>query len=329
MAINPTHVVMGRNIAASGSLAGEMKVAAISGSTGLTLNQMLIRLDDNATDLLGDAASAYNTLGKIEDVVIANDAALRGNSASAYDDLGKIEDFIIALQADVDANELASDSAESALDVRLDVIEHASGVGSIAKAQADAQAFATTSINNLIDGAPGALDTLNELAAALGDDASFGTTVTNSIAAVQADVNANEVVFDAILGVGGASNLGAFTGVSIADAQTVKQALQALETKAEADAVHMGNLVTLSGVAEDAAHLGSFTGTSIQDDRTVKQALQELETKADGQTTDLDLASGFHVESGAGVYKLGWGSGKPRVSFSISGADVTMSVDVE
>ena len=40
----------------------------------------------------------------------------------------------------------------------------------------------TTAINNVIDSAPGALDTLNELAAALGDDASFSTTVTNSIA---------------------------------------------------------------------------------------------------------------------------------------------------
>lgn len=43
-------------------------------------------------------------------------------------------------------------------------------------------ASVTTSINNLIDAAPGALNTLNELAAALGDDANFSTTMTNSIA---------------------------------------------------------------------------------------------------------------------------------------------------
>ena len=42
--------------------------------------------------------------------------------------------------------------------------------------------YVTTQINNLINGAPGALDTLNELATALGNDASFSTTVTNSIA---------------------------------------------------------------------------------------------------------------------------------------------------
>ena len=43
-------------------------------------------------------------------------------------------------------------------------------------------AFVAGEINSLIDAAPGALNTLNELAAALGDDASFSTTVTNSIA---------------------------------------------------------------------------------------------------------------------------------------------------
>ena len=42
-------------------------------------------------------------------------------------------------------------------------------------------ASVTTSINNLIDAAPGALNTLNELAAALGDDANFSTTMTLSL----------------------------------------------------------------------------------------------------------------------------------------------------
>ena len=45
------------------------------------------------------------------------------------------------------------------------------------------ETYVTTQVNNLIDAAPGTLDTLNELASALGDDANFSTTVTNSIAA--------------------------------------------------------------------------------------------------------------------------------------------------
>ena len=43
-------------------------------------------------------------------------------------------------------------------------------------------AYVRTEVSNLVASAPSALDTLNELAAALGDDAAFSTTVTNSIA---------------------------------------------------------------------------------------------------------------------------------------------------
>ena len=49
-------------------------------------------------------------------------------------------------------------------------------------ADAATKTYVDTSISNLVAAAPGALDTLNELAAALGNDASFSTTVTNSIA---------------------------------------------------------------------------------------------------------------------------------------------------
>lgn len=44
------------------------------------------------------------------------------------------------------------------------------------------QSYVNTAISNLIDTAPATLDTLNELAAALGDDPNFATTVTNNIA---------------------------------------------------------------------------------------------------------------------------------------------------
>jgi hypothetical protein len=43
------------------------------------------------------------------------------------------------------------------------------------------QSYVSTQINNLINGAPGLLDTLDELAAALGDDANFASTITTSI----------------------------------------------------------------------------------------------------------------------------------------------------
>lgn len=42
-------------------------------------------------------------------------------------------------------------------------------------------AFVATAVANLVDSAPGALDTLNELAAALGDDPNFATTISTSL----------------------------------------------------------------------------------------------------------------------------------------------------
>lgn len=54
-------------------------------------------------------------------------------------------------------------------------------LGSIAIDSLATQGFVTAQINNLIDSAPGALDTLNELATALGNDADFASTITTAL----------------------------------------------------------------------------------------------------------------------------------------------------
>jgi hypothetical protein len=51
------------------------------------------------------------------------------------------------------------------------------------------QTYVNTAVSNLVDAAPGTLDTLNELAAALGDDPNFATTVATSIGTKQAQLN--------------------------------------------------------------------------------------------------------------------------------------------
>ena len=52
----------------------------------------------------------------------------------------------------------------------------------VASTDAATKGYVDTQVSNLVGGAPAALDTLNELAAALNDDAAFNTTITNSIA---------------------------------------------------------------------------------------------------------------------------------------------------
>jgi hypothetical protein len=51
----------------------------------------------------------------------------------------------------------------------------------IAAAKSEAIADATSQVNALLTGAPAALNTLDELAAALGDDANFASSVTTSL----------------------------------------------------------------------------------------------------------------------------------------------------
>lgn len=85
-------------------------------------------------------------------------------------------------------------------------------------------AFVAAAIGALIDAAPGAMDTLNELAAALGDDPNFASTVTNALAGKLASASnladlPNKVTARSNLGLGSmatqASNSVAITGGAI------------------------------------------------------------------------------------------------------------------
>lgn len=191
----------------------------------------------------------------------------------------------------------------------------------------------TSAVNDLVDGAPGTLDTLNEIAAALNDDASAATTLT-------ALATANEVHIDNAVSLTGvakdATNLGTFTGSTISDSKTVKEAMQQLETALEAEAaaralavsaentamlaavatvqadvdqnesdadaavaaneVHIDNLATLSGLAKDSTDLGNFTGSTITNGTVLKTALQELETALEAvDTKTVDTGNNVNV----------------------------------
>lgn len=71
-----------------------------------------------------------------------------------------------------------------------ELLDRASGDSSTL---ASAQAYADQKVADLVDSAPAVLDTLKELSTALGDDPNFATTITNSLAATQAEVDAEEV----------------------------------------------------------------------------------------------------------------------------------------
>ena len=162
----------------------------------------------------------------------------------------------------------------------------------------------STAINNLVDGAPGLLDTLNEIAAAIGDDENFITTITNLI-------DDNEDHIDNVVTLTGVSkdsgNLGTFTGSTIADSSTVKAAIQALETSLETKAAsavvteidgNVDDLITLTGVAEQQTGLGTFTGSTISDGANIKDALQDLETAAEAAAAGSAVADRTKTQTG-------------------------------
>lgn len=54
------------------------------------------------------------------------------------------------------------------------------------------ETYVDNKVASLVDSAPGTLDTLNELAQALGDDPNFATTITNQLSQVRELINNDE-----------------------------------------------------------------------------------------------------------------------------------------
>ena len=197
-------------------------------------------------------------------------------------------------ETDTNANDLVSLTGVSENDTNLGVFA-GSTLGSTLTIKGAIQALETaieaettnrgTAITNLIDGAPDAMNTLNELAAALNDDSSAAASLTSLI-------NANETHIDNAATLSGvakdATSLGSFSGSTIADNLNVKNAFQAIETAHEEVDTNVNDLVSLSGLAENTTVYSpdggdaDFTGTTLSGtDLTIKSALQALGTKAD------------------------------------------------
>ena len=77
------------------------------------------------------------------------------------------------------------------------------------------QSYVNTQVANLVDSAPSTLDTLNELASALGDDANFSTTVTNSIGTKWTQDNTKISNWDTAYGWGNHASAGYLTSFDI------------------------------------------------------------------------------------------------------------------
>ena len=170
------------------------------GTTISNLVANVTAIQTQMNTLLADAPETLDTLNEIA-AAISDDPAFFSTMASANTTLQNNIDALAtaaatartaletAIQTTITAEALTATNGRAALSTRLDALE----LDPVSKAYVD------SAVTTLIDSAPAALDTLNELAAALGDDANFATTITNSIATLQTDVNQNEADADAAI----------------------------------------------------------------------------------------------------------------------------------
>ena len=147
----------------------------------------------NAADIATNSGAVTSAIA-----TAASDATAKANAAeaaavatAAADATSKADAAVVAAaSASATAIANATTSITNAYNVAISnestAISNAYATA-IASASASAEAYADAAIANLMDSAPGALDTLNELAAAMGDDANFASTVTNNIASAKAD----------------------------------------------------------------------------------------------------------------------------------------------
>ncbi len=139
---------------------------------------------------------------------------------------------------------------------------------------ARADARAQLKIDSLVDSAPGALDTLNELAAALGDDADFAGTVTDSLALKFASADFNST-FDTRLGTKSTTDLSEGTNLYYTDARVdayinasilttdVSEGTNLYYTDARADA-------RITNALKDEDNMASNSATHVPSQQSVK-----------------------------------------------------------
>ena len=146
--------------------------------------------------------------------------------------------------------------------------------------------YVDNSVQGVIDAAPGALDTLNELAAAMGDDANFSTTITNSIA-----TKANTTYVDALE----TTLQGEF-----ADADTAQTtALQTYADTAESDAISTaaGDATTKADTAQSNAQSFATAADNV--------VISNLQTYADTAETDAIASASADATSKADTARTG------------------------
>jgi hypothetical protein len=137
----------------------------------------------------------------------------------------------------------------------------------------EVQGLVDTAIGNLIDGAPNALNTLNELAAAINDDASYSAYVANTFTSIQANISSVGNSLDSHI-----SNYNGFVSNTLTDIGT-------LETGNETNA---NNLTTHANLTLNAHGISNTAALVYNNDVTLTNERNPI----DASVTEAKIATG-------------------------------------
>jgi hypothetical protein len=169
-AATATALATGRTIALTGDVTGTSGSFDGTGNASITAAIAANSIVD--ADINASAAIDWTKLG-ISATVSATE-------------IGYVDGVTSAIQTQIDAKLATATAASTYAPIASPTL---TGVPLAPTAAANTNttqiattAYVQTELTDLIGGAPGALDTLNELAAALADDASYSTTITTALA---------------------------------------------------------------------------------------------------------------------------------------------------
>jgi len=209
LATSPTLVTPVLGVATATSINGTTIPSSATlvktSDTGTVTSTMILDGTILNADVNASAAIAYSKLalaGTITSADIANDTIVNAdiNTAAAIDwtklgisstvsstEIGYVDGVTSAIQTQIDAKLATTTAASTYAPIASPTL---TGVPLAPTAAANTNttqiattAYVQTELTDLLAGAPGALDTLNELATALGNDANYSTTITTALAA--------------------------------------------------------------------------------------------------------------------------------------------------